>query len=117
MQIISTYSSSDRSELNYHTGVTMHNAVDVNNIKVIHRGVQYMDGKEDIILAGLLFFAMKDPSIVLSKVVFDVYILKHELLELVEESTSITCQHASQSFCETVTQQVKLFCICHQVQK
>ena len=66
MQIISTYSSPDRSELNYHTGITMHNAVDVNNIKVIHRGVQYMDGKEDIILAGLLFFAMKDPSIVLS---------------------------------------------------
>ena len=40
MQIISTYSSPDRSELNNHTGVTMHNAVNVNNIKVIHRGVQ-----------------------------------------------------------------------------
>ena len=72
-----------------------------------------MDEKEDIILAGLLFFAMKDPSIVLSKVVFDANILKHELLELVgEESTSITCQRASQSFCQ-ITQQVKLFCICH----
>ena len=101
-------------ELNYHIGVTMHKADNVKHIKVIHGGVQYMEGKEDIILAGLLFCALKDESTLLSKVLFDVNLLKKELMEIVEEEkTTITHKSATKAFCQTVTQKVKLLCICN----
>lgn len=91
----------------------MHDAADMTHFEVIHSGVQFIDGKEDIILAGLLFFAMENTSTVLTKIVFDVNILKKELLELVQdERTSITCRCEATPFCQTITQQVKLYCIC-----
>lgn len=55
----------------------MHNDVDVDRFKVVHNGVQFMDGREDTILAGLLYFALETE---LMKLVFDVGTLQRVTL-------------------------------------
>lgn len=77
--------------------------------------MQFVDELEDMILAGLLFFALKNPSHDLTKIAFDYRKLKDELIAFVSEeggNTTITCQERSQSFCRSTKKKVKMHCLC-----
>ena len=77
MQIISTYKLPDTNEIIYHAGVSSTVHISSTSFKVKSIGVQFHEGSEDILLAGLLFdtccntisdFSKKDMMFCSSKV-------------------------------------------------
>ena len=86
----------------------------------VNIGVQFKDGQEDILLAGLLFLALNNRSCSdLAKVAFDISRLKEELVALVSENGSdrkmsslISYQQTSKPFCRTTRKSVGVYCLC-----
>jgi len=73
---VSTYSTPDVSELNYHAGVSIYHKGEFAAFKAMHTGLQFLEESEDVLLTGSSFHACSHLSIDLSVVQFSEQELK-----------------------------------------
>ena len=100
---MSTYSSPDKTELNFHAGIMLRHQF---RFSTHHSGVQLSNGGEfeDMLLdAGLALQICSSPDLDVSLVRIDMATLPQELIAFVRgRMSNISFQHANQPFCKTI---------------
>ena len=113
IQIISTYSTPDKDELNYHAGTAARSSCSNSSVITIQSGVQLCDDKPDEVTACLLILACINPSKELSQVRINVNTTTEQLLQFQNDMKgSLRVEVVSSEYCKTVVTQVPLYCYC-----
>lgn len=114
LQIVSTYSTPDTAELNFHAGVMLRRQLLFQTFFVRHSGVQFTHhGGEDLILAGLVFHLCSYPGLDAANVQVNLKAFSEQLVSFVKgESSELTVQYAEIPFCSTDIEMVDVHCLC-----